>query len=98
MLVLDEATAYADPESEYLVQQALTRLTAGRTVLVVAHRLPTVAGVDRIVVLDHGRIAETGTHAELLAAGGRYRQLWDAGSSGMADPGAAAPMPAEAVR
>ncbi|MFT3797518.1 ABC transporter ATP-binding protein/permease [Microbacterium sp.] len=87
VLVLDEATAFADPESEYLVQQALGRLTAGRTVLVIAHRLRTVTGVDRIVVLDHGRVAQTGTHAELLARDGRYRQLWDAGAdtTGRAD-------------
>lgn len=78
VLVLDEATAFADPESEYLVQQALNRLTAERTVLVIAHRLHTITGVDRIVVLDRGRIAETGTHVELLAENGRYRQLWDA--------------------
>ncbi|NLU64202.1 ATP-binding cassette domain-containing protein [Rhodococcus sp. HNM0563] len=80
ILVLDEATAFADPESEYFVQQALGRLTAGRTVLVIAHRLHTIVDVDRIVVLDRGRIAETGTHSELLAADGRYRQMWDAGS------------------
>jgi len=78
VLVLDEATAFADPESEYEVQQALSRLTAGRTVLVIAHRLHTITGVDRIVVLDHGSVAEAGPHEALLAARGRYHELWEA--------------------
>lgn len=78
VLVLDEATAFADPESEHLVQQALSRLSHGRTVLIIAHRLHTITEVDSIVVLDGGRVAETGTHTQLLNAGGRYRALWDA--------------------
>ena len=86
ILVLDEATAFADPESEYLVQQSLSRLAAGRTVLVIAHRLHTVTDVDAIVVVDGGQIVETGTHAELLAAGGRYRALWDSAHTGTDEP------------
>ncbi|MFE3001025.1 ABC transporter ATP-binding protein [Nocardia sp. NPDC059246] len=76
IVVLDEAAAYADPESEAAVQDALSRLTAGKTVLMIAHRLSTVTGADQIVVLADGAIAEQGRHDELLAAGGRYARLW----------------------
>ncbi len=76
VVVLDEATAFADPESEHQVQMALGRLLRDRTVLVIAHRLHTVVDADRIVVLDGGRIVQCGTHAELVEAAGRYRDLW----------------------
>ncbi|WP_432124573.1 ABC transporter ATP-binding protein [Streptomyces sp. C10-9-1] len=78
VLVLDEATSWADPESEAAIQDALSRLAAGRTVLVIAHRLSSVAGVDQILVLDGGRVVERGRHEELLASGGRYARLWAA--------------------
>jgi ATP-binding cassette subfamily B protein IrtA len=79
VLILDEATAFADPESEYLVQRALNRLTKDRTVLVIAHRLHTITHADQIVVLDDGRITEIGSHDQLLSVAGRYRQLWETG-------------------
>lgn len=82
ILLLDEATSALDSESELLVQQALWELMQGRTALVVAHRLSTVAGMDRLVVLDHGRIVEEGTHQELLSAEGTYAQLWRYQSGG----------------
>ncbi|MDG9706413.1 ABC transporter ATP-binding protein [Streptomyces sp. DH37] len=78
VLVLDEATASTDPESEAAIQDALATLVAGRTVLVIAHRLATVVEADRIAVLDGGRLVEQGRHDELLAAGGRYAALWRA--------------------
>jgi len=77
VLVLDEATSALDAESEKLVQQALASLTRGRTTVVIAHRLSTVRRADMIVVIERGRIVETGKHAELLAASGTYRRLYE---------------------
>lgn len=76
VLLLDEATAALDLATEAVVNQATDRLVGRRTTLVVAHRLTTAARADRVVVLDHGRIAEDGSHAQLLARGGRYAELW----------------------
>ena len=76
ILVLDEATSALDSESEALIQEALKNLMKGRTSIVVAHRLSTIAGLDRIVVLDNGKIVEQGTHKELLDTGGAYAKLW----------------------
>ena len=76
VVVLDEATAFADPENEALIQKAFTRLTKGRTVIMIAHRLSTTVGADKIIVLNGGQIAEQGTHRELVAAGGLYAGMW----------------------
>ncbi len=77
VLILDEATSSLDSESEALIQEALERIMVGRTSLVIAHRLSTVLSADTILVLDNGQIVQRGTHEELLAQGGLYRQLYE---------------------
>lgn len=76
ILILDEATAQADAHSERLIQQAISNLAAGRTVIVIAHRLDTIRGVDQIAVIDEGRLTECGTHDQLITGHGRYARLW----------------------
>ena len=77
IVVLDEATAFADPENEHLIRQAFAHLTRGKTVLMIAHRLTTVQDADNIVVVDDGRIAEQGTHQQLMEQGALYYKMWN---------------------
>ena len=77
IVVLDEATAFADPENEHLIHRALGKLTEGKTVLMIAHRLTSIVDADRILVVDNGRIAEQGTHTELLEKKGMYNHMWN---------------------
>ncbi|WP_168582067.1 ABC transporter ATP-binding protein/permease [Gephyromycinifex aptenodytis] len=81
IVVLDEATAAADAESEWAIRKGFEHLLAGRTVLMIAHRLHTITNADQIVVMDAGQVVQTGTHAELSSVDGLYRRLWDAGES-----------------
>lgn len=77
VVILDEATSYVDPAGEFAIQQAISRLTAGKTLIVVAHRLSTVTQADQLVVLEHGRLVQKGRHAELATGEGIYAQLWE---------------------
>ncbi|WP_028263552.1 ABC transporter ATP-binding protein [Atopobium fossor] len=77
IVVLDEATAFADPENEALIQQAFARLAQGKTVIMIAHRLSTVVSATKIAVLNEGKLQEQGTHQELIAAGGLYARMWN---------------------
>ena len=76
IIVLDETTAFADPENEALIQKAFAVLTKGRTVIMIAHRLSTVVGADKIIVLNNGHVEEEGTHLKLVQAGGLYSRMW----------------------
>ena len=89
ILVLDEATSALDSEVEAVIQENLYRLMQGKTVIAIAHRLSTIAAMDRLIVMDAGRIVEQGSHAQLLAQGGLYAQLWKRQSGGFLDLAAA---------
>ena len=78
IVILDEATAYIDPENEAVVQQAVSKLVAGKTLIIIAHRLSTITDSDRIVVMKDGSISDIGTHEELLNRSALYKEMWQA--------------------
>ena len=77
-MILDEATAYTDPENEAVIQSAVASLVQGKTLIVIAHRLSTIADSDQIVVVENGNINSKGTNEELLAMNGLYKEMWQA--------------------
>lgn len=77
IIVLDEATAFSDPENEYLIQKAFEKLMQGKTVIIIAHRLSTIRNADKIIVMEKGHLVEEGRHEQLVAAGKRYAQMWN---------------------
>ncbi len=96
ILVFDEATSALDSRTERVIQQELESISESRTTLVIAHRLSTVVHADQILVMDHGRIVERGTHAELLARGGAYASMWEIQSRERAKAESASPVAAAA--
>ena len=89
LLILDEATSAVDPATEQRITEALRRLSAGRTVITIAHRLSTAEGADRVFVFDAGQLVEEGTHDELAAGGGRYAALYGSWLGNVREDGAA---------
>ena len=77
IVVLDEATAFSDPENEYLIQRAFEKLMQGKTVIMIAHRLSTIRSANKIIVMDKGRLIEQGSHDELIAIEGKYFHMWN---------------------